>query len=1127
MPTAGNNRTFLRTSKAAHLKTERHKEALLFFNNKSASDVVQNTDPVIPAQLSFIGRLDDRPSKAAVSMQSNSISDDALAGVQHFNNRYFDSDGDQIMFSAGAPLDDDRSHRIEIQRQMESLSHISHSQFGHFSEEFEEDLEDHPLETALDMMALESDDDDAGFTPSTEDENEWAPHGSKTMFMLDLLDNLPRLRLSDDQLKSIIWVMRECRTPNVPTFSALRKRQAAMTREINIDSQHHTSSLGNHFFMNHPAKLLSLDWGNPLVRPFIHLYPDVSGPVSEFWHAGKWTDEVGIEELSPMWADWQTATSHRHYYIKELAQLADEKFVIPLRWVTVNGVVHMDIYHVEYAPEVGSGDSFCIRTNRVDRIPAKTLESNFLDLSKSYAIRFTEYSPVYEMPHPLRKIAQGHPIFRLRVMPWSDDVSGNVSKQYNAHTNIYVTNLNLPHQKLAQEYFVRFCSTSPHASSSEQFVALGDDFKPGIWHEAYDCLLEEEILFEIIPHVLPADNPQQSETSSHIGMAGSLGCRRDLTGGSKEHQETDQGYQAMYMVWMACLGNKSAVEESQTLSGVKDKISQHWIKLLLEEAKDLHQIQLSTRETRDPRFNDTKFKGDARNALKIQIKRQIQQKLWDHLVQQPYEFVPLLENDRIDPHRDTPGEILHTYLLGNDKYVWHDTTKSWDPKKEETFASRLQASCLGGLSIPPPRPRYVVQYKNSLIGKHFKMLQQLAVFHIHDLCSPLVFDLWKATGELGALLWYPIIKDMDSYLVDLQILIDNVLDIWGLIDPNKILVKGKLHVLAHLVDDVRRFGPAILYSTEIFECWNRIFRLCSILSNHAAPSRDIAVTLGDMERFKHMVSGGWWKSGDGRYVQAGPRVATFLQQNKELQRRLGWCEQIKPETGTVKLESSAKRNAGKWDEAAPFNINEPASFSKTWVHGKYVASQSGDCCSNGSWKPFAGRIVKILAAEGSDIASAPVSIIIEPFTVSSVRDKRLNMPVLVPSTTESNVDRYLCIGRNERILTDNTQQCIIHSPEQRYILNMHGLHNAHLIREVLPRALISPVPYLTDRVASHARFAQQLRVSGPAKRAATQAKTRQTKEQNKRKRTQMESEQASRQRNENGFGSDSEGAGEI
>ncbi|KAJ7795972.1 hypothetical protein B0H14DRAFT_2391114 [Mycena olivaceomarginata] len=149
--------------------------------------------------------------------------------------------------------------------------------------------------------------------------------------MLDLLDNLPRLRLSDDHLKAIIWVMRECKTPNVPTFSALRKKQASMTYEVDIKSTHHTSSLGNHFYMNHPSKLLALDWANPLVRPFIHIYPEVSGPISEFWQAGKWTSEISLEELSPMWADWgNKVASHRHFYVNEMARQRDGTYVIPL-----------------------------------------------------------------------------------------------------------------------------------------------------------------------------------------------------------------------------------------------------------------------------------------------------------------------------------------------------------------------------------------------------------------------------------------------------------------------------------------------------------------------------------------------------------------------------------------------------------------------------------------------------------------------------------------------------------------------------------------------------------------------------------------------------------------------------
>jgi len=59
----------------------------------------------------------------------------------------------------------------------------------------------------------------------------------------------------------------------------------------------------------------------------------------------------------------------------------------------------------------------------------------------------------------------------------------------------------------------------------------------------------------------------------------------------------------------------------------------------------------------------------------------------------------------------------------------------------------------------------MVSYKNSLIGRHFKILQQLAIFQLEGLCTDTEFDMWQALGELGALLWYHEIKDMDSYLV--------------------------------------------------------------------------------------------------------------------------------------------------------------------------------------------------------------------------------------------------------------------------------------------------------------------------------------------------------------------------
>lgn len=64
-----------------------------------------------------------------------------------------------------------------------------------------------------------------------------------------------------------------------------------------------------------------------------------------------------------------------------------------------------------------------------------------------------------------------------------------------------------------------------------------------------------------------------------------------------------------------------------------------------------------------------------------------------------------------------------------------------------------------------------MQYKNGLIGKHFKTLMQTMVFHVHDIVSSDQFQLIKAIGSLGALLWVPEINGMDQYLVHTQLVV--------------------------------------------------------------------------------------------------------------------------------------------------------------------------------------------------------------------------------------------------------------------------------------------------------------------------------------------------------------------
>ena len=130
---------------------------------------------------------------------------------------------------------------------------------------------------------------------------------------------------------------------------------------------------------------------------------------------------------------------------------------------------------------------------------------------------------------------------------------------------------------------------------------------------------------------------------------------------------------------------------------------------------------------------------------------------------------------------------------------------------------------------------------------------------------------------------------------DIQTGIDNILDIWTILDPSRIIEKSKLHVFTHLPGYIRQFGPPVLYSTEVFEAWNSVFRACSILSNRHAPSHDITTELAGMEQVKHLVSGGWWEE-DGSYLQAGQDVQEVFH-SKDFQRCLGWAAGEPPNPG--------------------------------------------------------------------------------------------------------------------------------------------------------------------------------------------------------------------------------------
>ena len=173
-----------------------------------------------------------------------------------------------------------------------------------------------------------------------------------------------------------------------------------------------------------------------------------------------------------------------------------------------------------------------------------------------------------KMPHPLHEKAGTCMVYGVLLIIFMDDVSVNISKQWNKHFVIYISNANMPWEMIEKEFCVRFVTSSPFVSPMELMRGCKESIKYQIsaiprYHDltsftirkaaesgivTWDCKNSEEMLLCPYGIFWAGDNPMQAEECGHAGLACNHFCQTCHVGRTKVHKSSDEGYNELSSV---------------------------------------------------------------------------------------------------------------------------------------------------------------------------------------------------------------------------------------------------------------------------------------------------------------------------------------------------------------------------------------------------------------------------------------------------------------------------------------------------------------------------------------------------------------------------------------------------
>ncbi|KAI9327333.1 hypothetical protein BD770DRAFT_455737 [Pilaira anomala] len=418
------------------------------------------------------------------------------------------------------------------------------------------------------------------------------------------------------------------------------------------------------------------------------------------------------------------------------------------------------------------------------------------------------------------------------LMLFTDDTSGNLSKQYNLFDSYLMIPAAMSYDARSSKnncFFV--CTSNKKLSAVNMLSPLVEDLKQLEKGVQMNSIVHKQTVLVVAPLLLiQADNYRHSELSMHKGSVAGCFCRKCKIRNRKNPNPKPRK-------------NATAERRADLMLALEDPT-------LLPPVE--HRYPLRT-------IDDLILLRDTDDEE-------------DGFTVNGSEQLLLLES--YNPTLDTPIKLLHTLPLGIGKTLVQFLLKTSLPKAEvDLFQNAL--SDYRKCQAYSRNFRALLNHNGSFHGRDFKQLTQIipvilrqtfpdcAERDIIDLTAK-CFDVYSCLYSMAYMRNFT--GDKDAFIKMIDHFADKLIKCTLHLDnfcietkktPTCLLsLQPKLHTLRHMASGIHRFGMSINYETEHGEQFNKFIREEILRTNRHNPSKDVSIAFARQFIIHHVVSGG-------------------------------------------------------------------------------------------------------------------------------------------------------------------------------------------------------------------------------------------------------------------------------